>query len=63
MHMPWQMGTLADWSIVGMNHYMSNGVRYLFVAMTHGEWCIKAEGPDTTMLWDELRWKAKAYAK
>jgi hypothetical protein len=58
--LPWKSGALADWSIVGMNHYYVDGCRRLFIAMIRGDRCIKAEGPDTVMLWEELEHKARS---
>lgn len=65
-HLPWRHPDLEDWSIVGMNHYRLGGTRRLFVAMTKppespddAAKCIQAEGPDTGMLWEELRHKAR----
>ncbi len=53
--MPWHHPDLADWSIVGMNHYHVDGRRFLFVAMTRGGACIRAEGADDGALWERLR--------
>ncbi len=58
MDLPWRDGVLEDWEIVGMNHYRQNGVRRIFVAMQREGRCIKAEGLDTPMIWDELSRKA-----
>jgi hypothetical protein len=55
---PWKSHRLADWSIVGMNHYRQNGERRLFVSMEWNGRCIKAEGRDTGVLWAELERKA-----
>ena len=42
--MPWNKHPFIGWSIIGMNHYHVDGVRFLFVAMErHGD-CVKAEG-------------------
>jgi hypothetical protein len=63
MKAPWQTSTLADWSIVGMNHYHVNGERRLFVAMVKDGTCIKEEGPDDDYLWNRLHhkvWKLTA---
>jgi hypothetical protein len=51
---PWLSHRLADWSIVGMNHYRQDGERRLFVSMEWRGRCIKAEGPDDGRLWAEL---------
>lgn len=59
---PWQQGVLADWSIVGMNHYHMNGERRLFVAMTNGNRCIVEEGADDPYLWNRLHHKAWGFA-
>lgn len=56
---PWQHPDLADWSIVGMNHYHITGTRFLFVAMMRGDRCIKAEGADSDGLWEQLRRRAR----
>ena len=61
--LPWHSPTLEAWSIVGMNHYRQNGLKLLFVAMSRGDVCIKAEGVDTTPLWQELEHKAKQYPR
>jgi Lar family restriction alleviation protein len=53
--MPWNCPELKDWSIVGMNHYHINGIRYLFVAMTRDDLCIKIESVDDTRTWEDLR--------
>lgn len=57
-NLPWRRPELEGWQIVGMNHYRLNGGRFLFVAMVKDGFCIKAEGVDTMMLWDELAHKA-----
>lgn len=58
MDLPWKRPELADWRIVGMNHYRQNGAERLYVAMTSGVLVIQAEGPDGPLLWDELARKA-----
>jgi hypothetical protein len=58
--LPWRSSALEDWSIGGMNHYHVDGIRRLFVAMVRGGSCIKAEGADTPMLWEELEHKARS---
>jgi hypothetical protein len=55
---PWKSHRLADWSIVGMNHYHQNGERRLFVSMERQGRCIKAEGEDAGALWAELERQA-----
>ena len=55
---PWQVKPLDEWSIVGMNHYHVDGTKRLFVAMTKDGLSIQAEGPDTALLWKELKQKA-----
>ncbi len=57
--LPWQHPDLDGWSIVGMNHYRSGGIRQLFVAMARDDHCIKAEGLDLPRLWEVLRYKAR----
>lgn len=52
--LPWKRAEFDGWSIVGMNHYQLNGGRFLFVATVKDGRCIKAEGADTTSLWDDL---------
>lgn len=54
----WNRGALAGWTIVGMNHYNLNGVRALFVAMTKGDRCVKAEGTNEIEVFAELDRKA-----
>ena len=56
--LPWRHPDLNDWSIVGMNHYRQSDTRRLFVSMEKDGRCIKVEGLDTPMLWEELRAKA-----
>ncbi len=56
---PWQHTDLDSWSIVGMNHYHSNGIKRLFVAMSRDGHCIKVEGHDLPEIWEELRYKAR----
>ena len=51
---PWQHEELCGWSIVGMNHYLQNGDRRLFVAMVKDGRCIKAEGHDDVHIWLRL---------
>lgn len=58
MNYPWKKGVLADWDIVGMNHYYEKGVRRLFVAMVRDGRCIKVEGPDEELVWQNLAYKA-----
>lgn len=56
---PWTIHPLADWAIIGMNHYHVAGQRFLFVAMTKGDVCIKEEGRDDKYLWNRLANKAE----
>lgn len=61
--MPWDRPELRGWSIVGMNHYHipnEAGVREkrLFVAMTKDGRCVVAEGPDESLVFDEIARKA-----
>ena len=56
--MPWLTGSLAGWSIVGMNHYRMHGRKNLFVAMARQGVCIEAEGPDDAGLWGDLEAQA-----
>jgi hypothetical protein len=51
---PWQQPALAEWAIVGMNHYFIGGHRRIYVAMVKGDRCIKREGPDTAEIWLSL---------
>lgn len=55
---PWRSHRLADWSIVGMNHYRQDGEPRLFVSMEWRGRRIKAEGPDDGRLWSELERQA-----
>jgi len=57
---PWLKEPLADWSIVGMNHYHQNRKKYLFVAMVKNGRCIVEEGTDGSQLWNRLCEKAMA---
>ena len=57
--LPWQHSDLAAWDICGMNHYHVNGVRLLFVAITRGGICLRAEGPDAEV-WKCLRSGARS---
>jgi len=57
--LPWQKGVLADWRIRAMNHYKYGVRKFLYVAMTNGDKCISAEGPDDIDLWRELYRRAK----
>jgi hypothetical protein len=57
--LPWEEGILQDWDIVGMNHYREGGQRHLFVAMTNGGICIRAEGIDSTEVFRALKISAK----
>ena len=54
----WQIGTLEDWSICGMNHYHVAGEKFLFVSMVKDGICITEEGKDDEYLWNRLRRKA-----
>jgi hypothetical protein len=58
--LPWQLG-LGDWDVVGMNHYHVGGERRLFVAMTNGFKCIRAEGADENEVFKVLRLAAEAH--
>jgi hypothetical protein len=44
-----------------MNHYHVNGVRHLFVSMSKGDRCIKAEGPDEAQVFVDLERKANSF--
>lgn len=63
MKQPWNDGPLAEWSIVGMNHYHLNGEKRLFVAMTKGGLCIQEEGKDDEYLWNRLWHKALKFPR
>ncbi len=56
--LPWKVGCLKEWAIVGMNHYHVDGERRLFVAMVKDDKCIKVEGPDDDFIWTDLEYKA-----
>lgn len=56
--MPWQQGPLAEWAIVGMNHYHMHGERRMFVSMAKSGRCIKEEGTDDKYLWNRLMHQA-----
>jgi len=56
--LPWMMAPLNEWDIVGMNHYLIGGERWLFVAMVRDGRCIKEEGKDDEYLWNRLWQKA-----
>jgi len=58
MRFPWKEGPLAEWSIVGMNHYYVNKEKRLFVAMMKDGYCIKEEGQEDEYLWNRLCHKA-----
>ena len=58
MDAPWKDGVLAEWSIIGMNHYHVKGERFLFVAMVKDGRCIQEEGKDDKYLWNRLWHKA-----
>jgi hypothetical protein len=60
-YLPWNCPELRDWAIVGMNHYMQDGARHLFVAMTKDGVCIKSEDVDERYVWFYLRQKASAH--
>lgn len=55
---PWLKGPLIDWSIVGMNHYHVDGVRFLYVSMVKDGVCITEEGTDDEHLWNRLWYQA-----
>ena len=59
MNYPWEEPPLDKWDIVGMNHYMVEGKRYLFVAMTRRNFCMTAEGSDPDVVFKKLRRMAK----
>lgn len=62
LSLPWKETQFEGWTIVGMNHYHANGRRSLFIAMTDEEGhCIKVEGPDDQILWDELAQNAAKF--
>lgn len=56
----WNSYALKDWDIVGMNHYHVDGERRLFVAMTNGIHCIRAEGADELEVFRVLELNAAA---
>lgn len=51
---PWLCEELKDWSIVGMNHYYTGGVKQLFVAMSKNGNSIVEEGIDSVGIWERL---------
>ena len=51
---PWKDGPLAEWAIVGMNHYHVDGKRMLYVAMSKAGRVIQSEGEDDEYLWNRL---------
>ena len=58
-YMPWAESPLDEWNIVGMNHYIVQGQKSLFVAMVREGRCIKAEGPSDELVFVSLRSQAK----
>lgn len=60
---PWQEGILADWDIIGMNHYHKNEERWLFVVMTNGIFCIRVESTDELELFKVLEIQAEVIMK
>ena len=52
--LPWKRKEFDGWLIVGMNHYRIEGERRLFVAMAKHGRCIKSEGADNALIWEEL---------
>jgi hypothetical protein len=50
----WNLPPLAEWSIVGMNHYRAAGARNLFVAMSKDGRLIKSEGADEDLVFADL---------
>ncbi len=58
MKQPWMMKPLDEWAICGMNHYHTNGARFLFVSMVKDGKCITEEGKDDEYLWNRLWDKA-----
>ncbi len=63
MRMPWDIPALEGWSIVGMNHYSQgrDRERNLFVAMSLGNICIKAEGSNEMAVFTDLGSIANKY--
>lgn len=61
IYLPWTEPPLDDWSIVGMNHYLVKGAKYLFVAMVKDNICIKAEGPSEEIVFLYLKRQAKKF--
>ena len=55
---PWQNEMLKEWSICGMNHYIMNGQKFLFVSLVKDGVCITEEGLDNKYLWNRLWHKA-----
>lgn len=55
---PWKQPPLDKWSIIGMNHYVMDGEKRLFVAMVKDEHYIKEQGNDDKYLWNRLWHKA-----
>jgi hypothetical protein len=58
--LPWLDADLIGWDICGMNHYHMSGERLLFVAITRGGVCLRAEGHDATV-WKMLRVAVRAH--
>ena len=60
---PWEKAPLNRWSIVGMNHYMVNDVKCLYVAMKKGSKCIVAQGDNDDMVFVSLEIQAKKHER
>ena len=60
--LPWVTGPLAEWAIIGLNHYHVDGVRHLFVSMGRKRRYIKAEGPDERAVFADLARQAREAA-
>ena len=58
MYLPWWEPPLDEWSIVGMNHYVVQGRKCLFVAMVKDDKCIQSEGPSDELVFISLKQKA-----
>ncbi len=59
MRLPWRLGYLQGWSIVGMNHYRVGGVKYLYVSMKQGNFCIVSQGTDQEDVFVDLERQAQ----
>lgn len=59
--MPWDEPPLDKWFVVSLNHYVRDGQKRIFCAMSRANTIIEARGDDAKSVFHSLKEQAKAW--